>query len=127
MARGLNRKTIGAGVSILSRGNPRPLYSRADRPFGSLTFHVGDRTMRRTLQLGSLALVLALAVPAAHGQSRTTAGKNNAPPAQAVSFDDVLRLVRQGQDAPAILAACDTVFTLGPAQREQLRRAGAAP
>ena len=64
------------------------------------------------------AALLALTGGAAAVQAREL-------PARPVRYDDVLAHVRAGTPPAELLAGCDVIFTLSPAQRRELRQAGA--
>jgi hypothetical protein len=65
---------------------------------------------------------LAAMLLAIQGSAQST----DKPTVKAVTFEDVLKLVQGGADAPTVLERCDTVFTLDAVQRGQLSKAGAS-
>ena len=76
--------------------------------------------MRQTVRSALILAVVGFGgVPA--GLSQPPA----APPARAVTFDDVVRQVRAGKMPGEILENCDVVFTITPDQRDELFTAGA--
>src|SRR5262245_56549517 len=87
---------------------------------GRLNQSFTESPMRTTI-LVALLVSLVLFTNASRACAQST------PTPKAVAFDDVLKLVRAGKDAPAILDNCDTVFTFSPAQRDTLLNAGASP
>lgn len=76
--------------------------------------------MRRTTKLIALFSLALIITP-------STAPAQDPVPKRAVSFDDVVKLITDGKDAPAILDACDTIFTFSVEEREKLSKAGATP
>jgi Mg-chelatase subunit ChlD len=83
------------------------------------------RPTRETIMRQTVRYALALAVV---GFGVVPAGLSQrpvAPPARAVTFDDVVRQVRAGKTPGEILENCDVVFTLTPDQRNELLTAGA--
>src|SRR5256885_1722917 len=74
----------------------------------------GGLFMRTTILI---PLLVSLVAPAPYaGAQQTPTGP---PTAKAVSFDDIVKMVSQGKDAPAILDSCDTIFTLSVEEREK--------
>src|SRR4051794_23581396 len=69
-------------------------------------------------------ILIALVATCSAVQAQTPPTEPVAP--KAVSFEDVLKWVSQGKDAPTILESCDTIFTFNFQETEKLRRAGAA-
>src|SRR5262245_56114939 len=78
--------------------------------------------MKRVVRLSALVVVaIACAAPGRAQRPEDAAVK------AAVTFDDVLKLVKAGKMPGDILDACDVVFTLTQAQRAELATAGAPP